>query len=104
MCCATKPLKMMRLLIISRAIAGRCMVSSIIICDDIPARHILTDLLGEGSDEIDAKVEGFDFFLGDAGRAFFVMDKTVDPDEYYEGFQEVMDTRFTHCSTTMGNG
>lgn len=66
---------------------------------DVPARHILTDILGEGSDDVEAKVTGFDFFLGDAGRAFFVMDKTVEPDDYLTGFQTVMESRYTLCET-----
>lgn len=68
--------------------------------DGVPARHILTDELGEGSDESQAKIVGFDMFLGDAGRAWFIVDKTVTPDELLTEYDKIIDNRYMLCERT----
>lgn len=65
--------------------------------EGIPARHILTDQLGMGSEDDQAKIDGFDMFLGDAGRAWFVVDKTSEPEAILSDFEEVIDSRYRLC-------
>ena len=66
----------------------------------VPARHVLTDQLGEGSDEALAKIKGFELFLGDAGRAWFVVDKTVAPDELLADYDTIIKDRYVLCERT----
>lgn len=68
--------------------------------DGISARHILTDELGEGSDDPQAKIDGFDNFLGDAGRAWFVVDKTVEPDDLLAEYDKIIESRYVLCERT----
>lgn len=68
--------------------------------DGILARHIITDELGEGSDDPQAKVAGFDMFLGDAGRAWFIVDRTVAPDDLLPDYEKIIDSRYVLCERT----
>lgn len=63
----------------------------------IPARYVLTDQLGQGSDDPQAKIDGFDNFIGNAGRVWFVVDKTVTPEELSEDYQAILDDRYILC-------
>lgn len=67
--------------------------------EGISARHIITDELGAGSDDLQAKIEGFDMFLGDAGRAWLIVDKTVEPEPILTDFEQVMNERYISCET-----
>jgi hypothetical protein len=67
---------------------------------DIPARHILTNELGEGRDEPQAKIDGFDMFLGDAGRAWFIVDETVTPNELLTDYESILAERYVLCERT----
>ena len=68
--------------------------------DGIPARHVITDELGEGSNDPQAKIVRLDLFLGDAGRAWFIVDKTVEPDDLLAEYDKIIESRYVLCERT----
>lgn len=67
--------------------------------DGTPARYVLTDLLGAGDDDPQAKIAGFDYFIGDAGRVWFVVDHTVKASDFRDAYQAILDDRYVLCET-----
>jgi len=65
--------------------------------EGIPARYVLTEQLGQGSDDPQEVIDGFDNFIGDAGRVWFVVDNTVTPTDMLDDFQAILDDRYVLC-------
>jgi len=65
--------------------------------EGIPARYVLTEQLGRGSDDPQARIDGFDNFVGDAGRVWFVVDNTVTPTDLLDDYQAILDERYVLC-------
>lgn len=63
---------------------------------DVPARHIMTEELGTGED-LQTYIDGFNQFLGDAGRVWFMVDKTVQPNERFAALQAILQERYVSC-------
>lgn len=69
--------------------------------EGMPARYILTEQLGSGSDDPQALIDGFDNFLGDAGRVWFVLDNTTEAPERLEAMEVIMADRYIVCEQVM---
>lgn len=65
--------------------------------EGMPARYILTEQLGSGSDEPQALIDGFDNFLGDAGRVWFVLDNTTEAPQRLQAMEAIMADRYIVC-------
>ncbi len=65
--------------------------------DGISARYVLTDQLGQGSNDPADRIDGFDNFIGDAGRIWFVVDNTVVPTDLLDDYQAILDNRYILC-------
>ena len=61
------------------------------------ARYVLTDNLVQGELESQTRIAGFEHFLGDAGRVYFVVDRTVAPSEELIEYEKILSARYVTC-------
>lgn len=62
------------------------------------ARYALSDLLGRIGKPAE-KRRLFGDFLGDAGRVYFVVDRTVAPGDFQAEYERILSERFVHCGS-----
>ena len=61
------------------------------------ARYVLTDNLVQGELESQSRIAGFEHFLGDAGRVYFVVDRTVAPSAELMEYEKILSARYVTC-------
>ena len=61
------------------------------------ARYVLTDNLVQGELESQTRIAGFEHFLGDAGRVYFVVDRTVAPSAELMEYEKILAARYVTC-------
>ena len=65
---------------------------------DAEARYVLTDLLGRVGKPAE-KRRLFGDFLGDAGKVYFVVDRTVAPSDFLAEYERILSERFVYCGS-----